>query len=159
MTFPASATFRRELLDDHEPFNSITHAQAVIDTWVTGYNAARPTGNDRGTSRVRHSRGDNVGDGADAVEYVAAQRDGPAPRAEAVTVELDKTVPTSGNLSIRGQQLWLGPDRAGTPITLRIDTSYLRVFLAGVLIKTVAHSSATVSGRDRSPDLADGHAP
>jgi hypothetical protein len=43
-------------------------------------------------------------------------------------VELDKTVPTSGNLSIRGQQLWLGADRAGTPIMLRINTSYLRVF-------------------------------
>jgi hypothetical protein len=67
---------------------------------------------------------------------------GPAPRAEAVLVELDKTVPTSGNLSIRGQQLWLGPDRAGTPIILRIDTSYLRVFLAGVRIKTVASKLA-----------------
>jgi hypothetical protein len=63
---------------------------------------------------------------------------GPSPQAEPVTVELDKTVPTSGNLSIRGQQLWLGPDRAGTPITLRITTHHLRVFLAGVLIKTVA---------------------
>lgn len=67
---------------------------------------------------------------------------GPAPRAGTVTIELDKTVPTSGNLSIRGQQLWLGPDRAGTPITLRIDTNYLRVFLAGVLIKTVASKLA-----------------
>lgn len=55
---------------------------------------------------------------------------------------MNKTVPTSGNLSIRGQQFWLGPDRAGTPITLRIDTSYLRVFLADVLIKTVASKLA-----------------
>ncbi|RAS59743.1 integrase-like protein [Lentzea atacamensis] len=28
-------TFRRELLDDHEQFASLVHAQAAIDTWIT----------------------------------------------------------------------------------------------------------------------------
>lgn len=67
---------------------------------------------------------------------------GPSPVAAPITVELDKTVPASGNLQVKGQQIWLGPDRAGTPIVLRICTTYLRVFLAGVLIKTVGSKLA-----------------
>ncbi|MEU2033273.1 hypothetical protein [Nocardia amamiensis] len=63
---------------------------------------------------------------------------GPAPTAAPITIELDKIVPALGNLFVRGQQVWLGPDRAGTPITLRISTTHLRVLLAGVPIKTVA---------------------
>jgi transposase InsO family protein len=177
-------TFRRELLDDHDPFDSITHAQAVIDTWVTGYNIDRPHQAldmappiQRFTAHV-DGQGEPVsGEALSAealplvlpaeLELLDSQHDGqqepqetvretarmsldvlrlhemgPSPRAEAVTVELDKTVPASGNLSIRGQQLWLGPDRAGTPITLRITTRHLRVFLAGVLVKTVASKLA-----------------
>jgi len=164
-------TFRRELLDDHDPFDSIIHAQAVIDTWVTGYNIDRPHQAldmappvDRFTGHA-DGQGETVSDEAlplvlpAELELLDGQQErqqparetarmsldvlrlhemGPSPRAESVTVELDKTVPASGNLSIRGQQLWLGPDRAGTPITLRITTRHLRVFLAGVLIKTVA---------------------
>ncbi len=71
---------------------------------------------------------------------------GPAPAAAPITIEIeieiDKTVPASGNLSVKGQQVWLGADRAGTPITLRISTTYLRVLLAGVLIKTIASKLA-----------------
>ncbi|WP_146178771.1 hypothetical protein [Nonomuraea fuscirosea] len=37
-------------------------------------------------------------------------------------IEVDRIVPASGNLSIGGQQLWLGPDRAGLPITVWIST-------------------------------------
>ncbi|WP_081706552.1 integrase core domain-containing protein [Nocardia sp. CNY236] len=35
-------SLRRELLDSHPPFNSLAHAQTVIDTWVTGCNTDRP---------------------------------------------------------------------------------------------------------------------
>src|ERR1700742_18100 len=176
-------TFRRELLDDHDPFDSITHAQAVIDTWVTGYNIDRPhqaldmappiqrfTAHADGQGKTASGEGlplvlpaelellDSQHDGQQGsqqapqetvqetarmpLDVLRRHEMGPAPRPASVTVELDKTVPASGNLQIKGQQLWLGPDRAGTPITLRIDTSHLRVFLAGVLIKTVASKLA-----------------
>ncbi|HEU5476127.1 MAG TPA: IS481 family transposase [Actinophytocola sp.] len=167
-------TLRRELLDHSGPFESITHAQAVIDTWVTGYNIDRPHQAldmappiDRFTACEQEQPNDVLPlvlpaelEMIDASTQSTPQSSsspqgartplnvlrlnemGPTPRAEAVTVELDRTVPTSGNLSIRGQQLWLGPDRAGIPITLRINTRYLRVFLAGILIKTVASKLA-----------------
>lgn len=54
-------------------------------------------------------------------------------------IEVDRVVPDSGNLSIGGQQVWLGPDRAGLPITLWISTSRLHVFTAsGGRLKSVA---------------------
>jgi transposase InsO family protein len=188
-------TLRRELLDDHDPFDSIIDAQAMIDTWVTGYNIDRPHQAldmappvDRFTTGTGHADGQGdllplvlpaeleLLDGQQEpqekphetarmpLEVLRLHEMGPSPRAESVTVELDKTVPASGNLSIRGQQLWLGPDRAGTPITLRITTRHLRVFLAGVLIKTVASKlaasdlQALVDARQArlvSPDTAD----
>ncbi|PRX43005.1 transposase InsO family protein, partial [Nonomuraea fuscirosea] len=46
-------------------------------------------------------------------------------------IEVDRIVPASGNLSIGGQQLWLGPDRAGLPITVWISTQRLHVFTTG----------------------------
>ncbi|MEV5705958.1 IS481 family transposase [Actinoallomurus sp. NPDC052274] len=35
-------TLRRELLNDHGPFTSITHAQQALDAFVTDYNHTRP---------------------------------------------------------------------------------------------------------------------
>jgi hypothetical protein len=169
-------TFRRELLDDHPPFTSITHAQAVIDTWVTGYNLARPhqsldmacpidrfttTGTEPGCAAdmlplvlpaelTRNGHPDTEAEPEPEpdesarmpLNLVRLKEMGPSPAAAPITIELDKTVPDSGNLQVKGQQVWLGPDRAGTPITLQINTTYLRVFLAGVLIKTVGSKLA-----------------
>ncbi|RSN52069.1 hypothetical protein DMH01_42190 [Amycolatopsis sp. WAC 04182] len=62
----------------------------------------------------------------------------------------------SGNLSIGGQQLWLGPDRAGLPITLWISTQRLHVFTTGGgRLKSVA-SRLTV--KDLAALLASGQA-
>ncbi|MEU8268543.1 IS481 family transposase [Sphaerisporangium sp. NPDC049002] len=53
-------------------------------------------------------------------------------------VEVDRIVPDSGNLSVAGQQVWLGPDRAGMSITLWISTAHLHVLTAcGDRLKTV----------------------
>ncbi|MFI6485129.1 IS481 family transposase [Nonomuraea sp. NPDC050663] len=58
---------------------------------------------------------------------------------EVTAVEVDRIVPDSGNLSIGGQQLWLGPDRAGMPITVWISTSHVHVFtVGGGRLKSVA---------------------
>ncbi|RSM93122.1 IS481 family transposase [Nonomuraea sp. WAC 01424] len=71
-------------------------------------------------------------------------------------IEVDRIVPVSGNLSIGGQQLWLGPDRAGLPITLWISTQRLHVFTTGGgRLKSVA-SRLTV--KDLAALLASGQA-
>ncbi|MET8986930.1 IS481 family transposase [Nonomuraea wenchangensis] len=71
-------------------------------------------------------------------------------------IEVDRIVPVSGNLSIGGQQLWLGPDRAGMPITLWISTQRLHVFTTGGgRLKSVA-SRLTV--KDLAALLASGQA-
>ncbi|WP_433734673.1 IS481 family transposase [Nocardia sp. CA-129566] len=166
-------SLRRELLDDHPPFDTLAHAQTVIDGWVTGYNIDRPhqalnmaAPIDRFTTTAPEHSNDITGlalvlptelnDSANdpinidvtsepeaeiatmPLNLLLRKEIGPAPAAAPITVELDKTVPASGNLFVRGQQIWLGPDRAGTPITLRINTTVLRVLLAGIPIKTVA---------------------
>ncbi|MFG1961489.1 IS481 family transposase [Nonomuraea sp. NPDC049028] len=71
-------------------------------------------------------------------------------------IEVDRIVPESGNLSIGGQQVWLGPDRAGMPITLWISTQRLHVFTTGGgRLKSVA-SRLTV--KDLAALLASGQA-
>ncbi|MFC6539658.1 IS481 family transposase [Nonomuraea salmonea] len=71
-------------------------------------------------------------------------------------IEVDRIVPASGNLSIGGQQLWLGPDRAGLPITVWISTQRLHVFTTGGgRLKSVA-SRLTV--KDLAALLASGQA-
>jgi hypothetical protein len=54
-----------------------------------------------------------------------------------LAVEIDRTVPPSGNLQVCGQQFWLGPHRAGTAITLWADTTRIHLSANGVRLKTV----------------------
>lgn len=138
----------------------------MIDTWVTSYNTDRPHQALNMTppiERFTATAPEHSNDGLALVlpTELATTSDpvdidseaeiapmppnplprteiGPAPTAAPTTVELDQTVPASGNLFVKGQQVWLGPDRAATPVTLRINTSHLQVLIAGVPIKTVA---------------------
>jgi hypothetical protein len=52
-------------------------------------------------------------------------------------VEIDRVVPVSGNLGVCGQQFWLGPQRAGRTLTLRIDTTTVHLSLDGQHLKTL----------------------
>lgn len=70
-------------------------------------------------------------------------------------VEVDRVVPASGNLSLRGQQIWFGPVLAGTPVTLRIDVNRLHVLISGARHKTLP---SKLSGRDLKALLASGDA-
>lgn len=71
-------------------------------------------------------------------------------------IEVDRIVPDSGNLSIGGQQVWLGPDRAGMPITVWISTSRLHVFTtSGGRLKSVA---SRLSVKDLAALIASGQA-
>ncbi len=46
-------------------------------------------------------------------------------------------VPLSGNLTVCGQQFWLGPDRAGGVVTFWADTTAVHLLVNGVRLKTV----------------------
>jgi hypothetical protein len=72
-----------------------------------------------------------------------------------LAVEFTRIVPLSGNLCVRGQQFWFGPDRAGTTIRFWADTTVVHLILNGVRLKTVP-SRLTVTHLQRL--LAeDGH--
>ena len=51
-------------------------------------------------------------------------------------VELDKVVPVSGNMSIAGQQFWLGPQRAGQVVRFWIDCDMVHLRIGGTRMKT-----------------------
>jgi len=72
-------------------------------------------------------------------------------------VQVNKVVPPSGNLMIGGQQVWLGPARAGMPIVVWVDTDRLHVLTTdGARIKS---SPSRLSQRDLTRLLADGGQP
>jgi hypothetical protein len=70
-----------------------------------------------------------------------------------LAIEIDRTVPASGNLQVCGQQFWLGPHRASSRITLWADTTVVHLIANGVRLKTVP-SRLTVAHLTRL--LADG---
>jgi hypothetical protein len=66
-------------------------------------------------------------------------------------------VPASGNLMIAGQQVWIGPARAGLPIIVWADTDRLHVLTQnGARIKSCP---SRLSQRDLARLLADGGRP
>jgi transposase InsO family protein len=54
-----------------------------------------------------------------------------------LAVKFTRTVPASGNLTVCGQQFWLGPQRAGLALTIRADTGTVELLAAGTRIKKV----------------------
>ncbi len=59
-------------------------------------------------------------------------------------VELERVVWPSGNLSIRGQQFWLGPARIGHVVRFWIDCDMVHLSIGGTRVKTVrSHLSTT----------------
>lgn len=160
-------TLRRELLDEHGPFDSIEHAQQVLDAFVADYNIHRPhqaLEMDRPADRFRLRCDDRL-----PIRLPAALRPAgalPGPEAEPATVpepavasaqvettrlvmpvngigpidlavEFTRIVPASGNLTVCGQQFWLGTHRAGLTLTLRADAGTVELLAAGVRIKKV----------------------
>jgi hypothetical protein len=73
-----------------------------------------------------------------------------------LAVEVDRAVPGSGNLTVGGQQFWLGPDRAGTMVTLWADTTVVHLLIHGVRLKTVPSRLTTAQLRQL---LTDGGRP
>ncbi|MFE5759923.1 IS481 family transposase [Streptomyces massasporeus] len=164
-------TLRRELLDAREPFVDLATAQMAVDAWLEDYNLMRPhqaldmaVPASRFVPRPRSEQ--------DALPVVLPARldpvpspDVPVPAAEPVcwpmaqgevgAIELERVVPASGNLSLRGQQIWFGPALAGTTVTLRIDVNRLHVLIGGGRHKTLP---SKLSGRDLKALLSGGGA-
>jgi Transposase and inactivated derivatives len=157
---------------DGRVFPSIADAQAAIDAFVVDYNHDRPhQGIDDAFPITRFQR---PTPDRDKLEATAAPLRIPAgllptqttpataPDSGSMTVsttrsqaiQLDRIVPPSGGVDVAGQQVWLGPARAGLPITIWVDTDRLHVLTRdGARIKS---SPSRLSQRDLTKLLAAG---
>jgi len=160
-------TFRPDFLADAEPFVSVEAAQQAVDAWVEQYNTDRP-----------HQALDPrlpVTPAARFAPVPAAERalvdlwlpptlepvtgglpEAPAAAQSGAAVEVEKVVPASGNMSLAGQQFWLGPARAGQLVRFWVDCDLIHLTIGGTRIKTVrSHLSVT----DLARLAADGARP
>jgi transposase InsO family protein len=156
-------TLERELLDAVEVWPDLETVQAAVDVFRDEYNTNRPHQSldmafpaDRFTPRPIDERLP-LRLPPTIATAVPAPIPVPAPRPPAaqetlpdpvlasgngvdpvnLAVEIDRTVPASGNLQVCGQQFWLGPDRAGTTITLWADPTVVHIVCNGIRLKTV----------------------
>ncbi len=147
-------TLQRELLDDHPPFPSVADAQAAIDKFRREYNTDRPhqsldmdfpadrfTPSDDGIPlRLPPALASTDHQPIAATPAVVKPSDQLSPAvagSAAVAVEVTRTVPASGNLTVCGQQFWLGLAHAGREITLWADTTVVHLLVDGSRLKTV----------------------
>ena len=136
------------------PFTSIEAAQARVDVIVEAYNRDRPHQGldeqvpvvpaDRFTPassteiELRLPPALEITATVQAPDVAASPAVGPLPTIEAsLALELERTVPASGNLAIRGQQFWLGQARAGQVITFWLDCDWVHLSTGGARIKTL----------------------
>jgi hypothetical protein len=149
-------TLQLELLNEHEPFDSIGDAQAAVDAWRKEYNADRPhqslamafpaarfaaaTGQALGlrvpASLAPAGSAEPVTGAGGAGEPAGAAAAGASQPARSA-VELDRVVPPSGNLWVAGQQIWLGPAMTGRLVRIWADTQRVHVLPSGHRIKTL----------------------
>jgi transposase InsO family protein len=158
-------TLRRELLDDHQRFQSVEAAQAAVDGFVEQYNADRPhqgldpdrpvTPAERFSAIPEERRkllpvwvpptltaaATPVGGSAkDADEDGTANAETSQPAVEGWVggpVEFDRVVPPSGNMQLAGKQFWLGPSRAGQVVRFWASVDLIHLLVGSVKIKTV----------------------
>jgi transposase InsO family protein len=152
-------TIRKELLEVAAPFADLGAAQAAVDAWRREYNEQRPhqaLGMATPASRFRSVPAEQRKTLSLALPPQLAQvvppkepelTQAPAPKPVVVDVrrptgdhdaiEVDRVVPSSGNLAVCQQQIWLGPALAGTALRLWIDTQTIHVVIAGGRVKTV----------------------
>jgi transposase InsO family protein len=159
-------SIQTEFLDEQPAFASVDEAQAAVDAWRAEYNTTRPHQSLDMASPADRFRPAPPADlplwlPADLAPAAPppsttepadrAASTPPAPAAAPATgsvpadaVEVDRVVPASGNLQVAGQQFWLGPHRAGQPVTLWIDTTTAHLTIAGQHLKTVPSRLSTV---------------
>jgi transposase InsO family protein len=152
-------TLRRELLDDHQPYESLAAAQAAIDRFVTQYNTDRPhqaldaavpvTPAER-FSPVPDEQRNLVELWLPPVLASTTTRSAEEEQAESAEggvavpvrwaggpVELDRIVPPSGNMQLAGKQFWLGPHRSGQIVRFWASVDMIHLLIGGTKVKTV----------------------
>lgn len=150
-------TLRRELLDDHQPYESLELAQAAVDGFVDQYNCDRPhqaldpvrpvSPAERFTPIPEEQR-DLVPlwvpptlvpalKNADEQAESAAETATPPGRWAGGPVELDRVVPPSGNMQLSGKQFWLGPHRSGQVVRFWAGVDMIHLLIGGAKVKTV----------------------
>jgi hypothetical protein len=126
-------TLRAELLTGHR-FDTLHHAQQVLNAWVADYN----------TQRTHQAIAMQVPDGRFQPPTAAAT---PAPAIQArqpLTVgptEVTRRVSASGLIGVCYQQVSAGRHYTGQIVTVRLHPTVLQVFVAGQLIRTVPRRS------------------
>jgi len=156
-------TFRPEI-GEQGPFTSLEAAQAAVDAWVQHYNHERPhqgldekvpvvpadkftpanaggsDASDAGVElwtppalQISTAAVLNVDAGAEPVLGDAAE----AADVLGLAVELDKVVPASGNISLCGNQFWLGVPRAGQVVRFWVDCEWVQLSIAGARVKSL----------------------
>ena len=150
-------TLQLELLNVHGPFAGIEDAQAAVDAWRKDYNTRRPHQSLAmafPAARFTAAAGDTIGlrvpseltrpsVPVDPETVPAPDSGAPVLPARAPAggqdgaVELDRSVPPSGNLWIAGQQIWLGPAMTGRTVRIWAGLSQVHVLLDGHRIKTL----------------------
>jgi transposase InsO family protein len=152
-------TLRRELLDDHQPYESFAAARTAIDRFVTQYNTDRPhqaldavvpvTPAERFSPVPDEQRNlielwlppalastPTTSAEEEQAESAEGALAGPVPWAGG-PVELDRIVPPSGNMQLAGKQFWLGPSRSGQIVRFWAGVDMIHLLIGGAKVKTV----------------------
>ena len=144
-----------ELLDVHGPFASLAALQAALDAWREEYNTDRPHQSlgmafpasrfapavsplplrvppQLATASAQQAEQQPEPSSAGLPAAVPDRQEAPL-----TAVEADRVVPSSGNLQLGGQQIWLGPALADRKVTIWVDETSLHVLPDGARIKTL----------------------
>ena len=130
-------TLRAELLTGRR-FDSLAHAQQVLDAWVDDYNTQRPHQAIAMAVPARRFQPPNTPTTPIPVPVPAGQPHQP------ITVgptEITRRVSASGLIGVCYQQVSAGRHLAGQVVTVRLHPTVLQVFFAGQLIRTVPRRS------------------
>jgi transposase InsO family protein len=147
-------TLQRELLDHVQVWPDLATAQAAIDAFRHEYNTDRPHQSlnmafpaarfvPRTVDEVVPLRLPAALPSAELarrpvlVPAAALQSSSDGVEPLDLAVEFVRVVPSSGNLTVGGQQFWLGPDRAGGTVTFWADISVVHLLVNGVRLKSV----------------------
>lgn len=128
-------TLRAELLTGRR-FDSLAHAQQVVDGWVDDYNTQRPhqaIAMAVPAQRFQRSTAPTAPLPVPAVQARQPLTVGPT--------EITRRVSASGLIGVCYQQVSAGRHLAGQLVTVRLHPSVLQVVFAGQLIRTVPRTS------------------
>ena len=124
-------TLRVELLTGRR-FDSLRHAQQVLDAWVDDYNLRRPHQAIAMVVPARRFQPDA------AVPSPTLQ---PSQRVTIGPTEITRRVSASGLIGVCYQQISAGRHLAGQIVTVRLHPTVLQVLFAGQLVRTIPRRS------------------